>query len=268
MNKTTKIIIYILMFLIGVSLALVVFLKFFDKKEEEIKKFDTSTPEIVDINATTEQEFYEENPVDDTLVTFEGIRTVDDTGTVEDIDAFNNKVAAESENYLTQIFNFEKNSKIYRKQLKDKRVDKEKYNVANDYYYSAIPQMFEDESLKSSVNKINVVGITISDEYKGKYSVLVRGYADLNMSSESISEGRYYVIFEDYQLVDGNDIKHFDTFFQYTLKTDGFIYGALEDGSNTIRFNGDVIYEWDREAYNPIFEEVQKNEKEYEDSLN
>ena len=97
--------------------------------------------------------------------------------------------------------------------------------------------------------------------------VTVRGYIDLYFATKDLTEDKRYVVFEDHLCKEGDNITHFDSSFNYVLKQEGFRYGLVDDMTNTIRYKGTTVFEFDLEQYNPEYKQSLEIEEEYEKQL-
>lgn len=178
-----------------------------------------------------------------------------------------NSCSEETDRYMRLIFNYSEYTDEYKNNLLKGMADTEKYPRTKYYYVDSIIESFAENEVICSVNDVKILGVTIASEVDGAYEVTVRGYADVNYRSKDLNEDKRYIVFEDHLCKDGDSITHFDPYFNYMLRQEGFKCGLLDDGSNTIRYKGKSVFEFNLEQYNPEYEQAQEIEKEYEKKI-
>lgn len=222
--------------------------------------------DIEDISSTEEKTESAKVPLKD----IKEVGFVDNSGKVSDqtlIDEIIKKSSEETTDYMKLIFSYAGTNDDYVKKLNGRMADTEEFPITKSYYPETIIDSFEEINLRSEAKDVKILAVSVADSLDGQYSVLVRGYAETDMESDQFEKGNYYVIFEDYILIEKDGVSHFDTSFRYIVKTDEFTYGLKDDGSNSVRYNGEVVYEFDLEKYNPAYKEADKLQKQYEEKI-
>lgn len=233
------------------------------------KDLDLDSVSNEEIEELTE-ETVEEKEDEDELLNISEIVFLDKSESISENekDAFIEAVSNETDRYMKLIFNYSEYSDEYKNNLLKGMADTEKYPLTKYYYVDTIVDSFAENQVKCSTNNVTILGVTIVNLTEdGTYDVVVRGYIDLYFSAKNITEDKRYIVFEDDLCKENDNITHFDSKFNYVLRQDDFSYGLVDDGTNTIRFNGKPVFEFDLEQYNPEYKQSLEIEEEYEKQL-
>lgn len=255
----------LILFIIGITLLAIGItgIIFINKKGKndrtDIPDFTTSTTNnepLEDISEPVYDDLY--LPITD-IVFIDKTNTITDDNKEEIISSIKN----ETERYLTGIFNYQGYTEDFKNFLYMGMADANTYSSADTLYANKIIQSFEDNQIKSSVNKINVLGITVGLEADGTYLTCVRGYADINISYNGNDEVRANALFIDYVLKENTgNFYHMNTFLKEVFDVKDFQYHLVNDGTYEINYSGNFIFNFDLVKYDGIIPEEQPIEEQ------
>ena len=249
----------LILFIIGITLltvgitGIIITNKKDNNKNDEIPIFTEGSDNY--INTTIED--ISEPEYEDLHIPITDIVFIDKTDTVtdENKDEIINSIKGETERYLTGIYNYQGYTEDFKNFLYTGMADVNVYSSADTLYANKIIQSFEDNQIKSSVNKINILEITTSYELDGTYSTCVIGYADINISFNGNEEKRANALFVDYVLKENTgNFYHMNTFLKEIMDINNFKYYLLDDGTDTVYFKGDIIFNFDLVKYDGILQ--------------